>query len=196
MPRPSHPTLLLLLALALTACEPPARGRLDAIATLASTNQPAAAARLNADWAAGRLTMDDSLTLAHDLLDAGDARAPAFAAAVLQTIEDRAASINSAAEFEIFWRRVGRLAFKAALAYFEAGQFDEAARWVFAGTTRWQTDLYWLKYTDHDALASYCLARTGRAAEGVQRLRDRPSLDGDAAEALRVLTTGRTSEGP
>jgi hypothetical protein len=164
-----------------------AAGRLDAIATLASTNQPGAAAQLNADWADGRVTMDESLTLAHSLLDAQDPRGAGFGAAVLQTIEDRRSTINDAGEFEIFWRRVGRLAFKVAVAEFEGGRYAEAARWVFAGTTRWQTEMYWLKYPDHDAVASYCLARTGRHAEAVGRLRDRASLEGDAAEALRVL---------
>jgi hypothetical protein len=161
--------------------------RLDAIATLASTNPPAAAAQLNADWGDGRLTLSESLDLAHELLDAKDPRGATFGGAVLQTIEDRRSTINDAGEFEIFWRQVGRLAFKVAVAEFEAGRFDDAARWVFAGTTRWQTDLYWLKYPDHDAVASYCLARTGRHAEAVGRLRDRPSLEGDAEEALRVL---------
>lgn len=174
------------VAVGLAGCDQ-STGRLDAIATLASTNLPAATAQLNQDWASHRLTMDDSITLAHDLLDAKDPRGAALGAAVLQTIEDRAGSINDGAEFEIFWRRVGRLAFKVSLAEFEAGRFDEAARWTFAGTTRWQTDLYWLKYPDHDAVASYSLARTGRWAEAVGRLRDRASLEGDAQEALRVL---------
>ena len=173
-------------SLAVLGCER-SGGRLDAIATLASTNVPGASAQLGQDWGDGRLTMDDSLTLAHDLLDAKDPRGAGFGAAVLQTIEDRAGSINDGGEFEIFWRRVGRLAFKVAVAEFEAGRFDEAARWVSGGTTRWQTDLYWLKYPDHDAVASYCLARTGRHGEAVARLRDRPSLEGDAAEALRNL---------
>lgn len=185
MPRLGVWVLVLFLPI-LGGCDP-SPTRLEAIASLASTNVPGAAAQLNQDWASGRLTMDDSLTLAHDLLDAGDARGAAFGAAVLQTIEDRRGSINDRAEFEIFWRRVGRLAFKTALAEFEAGRFDQAARWAFAGTTRWQTDMYWMKYPDHDAVASYSLARTGRWAEGVARLRDRPALDADAAEALRVL---------
>lgn len=171
------------------------QGRLDAIATLASTNLPAATTQLNQDWSSGRLAMDDSITLAHDLLDRHDPRGRAFGAAVLQTIEDRVAQINDAAEFEIFWRRVGRLAFKTAVAGFEVQEFADAARWVFAGTTRWQTDQYWLKYPDHDAVASYCLARTGNNAAAIQRLQDRPALEGDAAEALRVLTGHGTSGG-
>lgn len=178
--------------LSLAGCDQ-SEGRLDAIATLASTNVPGASAQLNADWGDGTLTMSDSLDLAHQLLDRGDPRGAGFGAAFLQTIEDRRGSINDGGEFEIFWRQVGRVACKVAIAEFEAGRFDEAARWVFAGTTRWQTDQYWLKYTDHDALASYCLARTGRMQEAVSRLRDRPTLEGDAAEALRVLT-GRSGE--
>lgn len=188
-------TVVVLSTFILAACDN-SGGRLDAVATLASTNIPAASAQLNTDWGSGRLTMDDSLTLAHDLLDAGDPRGAGLGAAVLQTIETRRAAISDAAEFEIFWRRVGRLACKTALADFQAGRFDEAARWVFAGTTRWQTELYWLKYPDHDALASYCLAQTGQRTQGIQRLRDRPMLDGDAAEALRVLSGQGGGGGP
>ncbi len=179
-------TLVLGCFLSVAGCDR-STGRLDAIATLALTNVSGASAQLHADWADGTLTMSDSLDLAHVLLDQGDPRGPGFGAAVLQTIEDRRGSINDAGEFEIFWRRVARVACKVAVAEFEAGRYDEASRWVFAGTTRWQTDQYWLKYSDHDAIASYCLARTGRMAEAVARLRDRPSLEGDAAEALRVL---------
>jgi hypothetical protein len=174
-------------ALAVLAGCDRAPGRADAIATLASTNVPAAAVQLNQDWASGRLVMSDSIDLAHTLLDAGDPRGAGFGAAVLQTIEDRRDQINDGAEFEIFWRQVGRLACKTALADFQADRFDDAARWVFGGTARWQSEAYWMRYPDHDALASYCLTRTGRRTEAIQRLEDRPALDGDAAEALRVL---------
>lgn len=168
-------------------CNPP-NNRLLAIATLASTNVVGAETQLNEDLDSGRVSVDEILTVAHELLDQGDSRGHAFGAAVLEVIESRQSRLNRGGEFEIFWRRVGRLAFKSAAAAFEGERFEEAARLVFAGTTRWQTDMYWLKYPDHDALASYCLARTGRWAEGVHRLRDRPSLEGDAAEALRILT--------
>ena len=171
----------------LFGCNPP-NNRLLAIATLASTNAVGAETQLNEDLDSGGVSVDEIVTVAHDLLDQGDSRGHAFGAAVLGVIESRQSRLNRGGEFEIFWRRVGRLAFKSAAAAFEGERFEEAARLVFAGTTRWQTDMYWLKYPDHDALASYCLARTGRWAEGVHRLRDRPSLEGDAAEALRILT--------
>src|SRR5688572_23122907 len=86
---------------------------LDRCTTLAATNRAAASAALLAAWKAGEITFEDALTRAHDLLEKGE-DASGFAGAVLDfgvSIQDR---LNPSGEMEIFWFRVGRLAFRGA----------------------------------------------------------------------------------
>jgi hypothetical protein len=62
---------------------------------------------------------------------------------------------------------------------------------VLAGPQRWQTEAYWQRCPNHDALASIVLDANGRRQEAVSRLADRPDLDGPALEVYEKLTGRR-----
>lgn len=159
---------------------------LERVAALAATNRPAAMIELVSAIDAKRFTFDAALTRAHQKLDAGE-DAAAFAGAVLDAslrLEDR---FNASAEYELFWRRVGRLACAGAAVAMKHGRAQEARTIVLNGPDRWKTEMYWLAYPDHDALASLVLHANGERAEAVRRLQDRTVLEGQAAEALAAI---------
>lgn len=190
---PSLPRAIALVALAILISPIPACDQkprlLAGVVAQSGTNRSAAAASIAGLIRRGKLSSDEVLTLAHDKLAAGEDATP-FAGAVLDALVLLDGELADGGEFEIFYRRIGRLALAAAMRAIEKERFDEAAELVFAGPKRWQTEAYWLRYTDHDALASMLLARTGKRREAVDRLRSRPVLEGDAAEAMKALTGG------
>lgn len=157
------------------------------IVTQASTSRSTAASSIAALIKQGKLSTDEVLTLAFDKLERGE-DATAFAGAVLDSFVLLEGWLPNGQEFEIFYRRIGRLALAAALRAVEKERLDEARELVFAGPKRWQTEAYWLRYADHDALASMIMARTGEKQAAIERLRSRPILEGDAAEAMKALT--------
>lgn len=163
---------------------------LERCVALAGTNRAGAAAALLAAWNAKELTFEDALNRAHDLLEKGE-DASAFAGAVLDFGVAIQSRFNTSGEMEIFWFRVGRLAFRGALAAFQAGRVEEARSIVLAGPKRWQTEAYWLRYRDHDALTSIILDASGETSEALNRLRDRTYLEGDAEETLHALENRR-----
>lgn len=186
-----HAIALVALAILISpipACDQKPR-LLAGVVAQSGTNRSAAAASIAGLIRRGKLSSDEVLTLAHDKLAAGEDATP-FAGAVLDALVLLDGELADGGEFEIFYRRIGRLALAAAMRAIEKERFDEAAELVFAGPKRWQTEAYWLRYTDHDALASMLLARTGKRREAVDRLRSRPVLEGDAAEAMKALTGG------
>jgi hypothetical protein len=186
----SVPALVGVLAWTLAAGCRRAPDPLDRIAALAATNRPAAMVELVGAINAKRVTFDSALNRAHEKLEAGE-DAAAFAGAVLDAslrLEDR---FNNGAEFEIFWRRVGRLAFRGALAAMQRGRAQEARTLVLNGPDRWKNEPYWIANPDHDALASVVLSATGERAEAIRRLQERTVLDAEAADALAALQRGR-----
>jgi hypothetical protein len=181
----------LLLAVVIAGGCVRAPDRLDPCVTQASTSRPAAAASLLAGFKAGELTFNECLDRAHDLLDQGDPRAPAFAGAVLDLGASIEGELPSGGEFEIFWFRIGRLACKSAAAASQAGRLREAESLVLAGPKRWQVEAYWLRYPDHDGLASMILHANGRTAEALSRLSERSVLRDEAEEAYELIRKGR-----
>lgn len=181
-------TLLALLSATplLSACDQKPR-LIAGVVAQASTSRTTAASNIAALIKQGKLTTDEMLTLAFDKLERGE-DATDFAGAVLDSFVMLEGWLADGQEFEIFYRRVGRLALAAALRASEKGRFDEARELVFAGPKRWQTEPYWLRYPDHDAMASMLMARTGDKQGAIERLRSRPLLEGDAAEAMKALT--------
>ncbi len=173
---------------ALGACGgPPPGDFLSACAASAKTSRTNAAGTMIAAFKAGQITAEDAINAAHDRLEAGE-DATQFAGAVLDmllTVEDR---LPRGAEFEIFWMRVGQLAFRAALTAHNSGRPDEAYGLVLAGPKRWQTEPYWLRSPNHDALASIVLDENGERARAIARLRERPVLEGAAHDVYEKLT--------
>lgn len=113
--------------------------------------------------------------------------ATAYAGAVLDAIQTAQGTLQQGPEFEIFWMKVGRLAFLSAEEAFQAGREAEAATLMLGGGSRWQNEPYWLRYSSHDALVSIILARSGRREEAISRLQSRPDLNGEAARILQEL---------
>lgn len=139
-----------------------------------------------------------AIDLAYDRLVAVEANeegassegATAFAGAVLDAIGACEPELPSSGEFEFFWMKVGRLAFKSAEECMANGRIAEAQTLVFGCGERWQHEAYWLRYPDHDGLASYILASSGRKEQGIRRLESRPHLDGFAKEVLEIIRPG------
>jgi hypothetical protein len=138
----------------------------------------------------GTVDVSNAIDFAYTELDQGR-DATALAGAILDAVQQTESKFNSGGEFELFWMRVGRLAFKSAEHAHAAGNLPLAQSLVFAGPKRWQHSSYWERYSDHDGLASVILAKSGRREEAIARLRSRPSLDGVAAEVLGMLEKGQ-----
>lgn len=139
----------------------------------------AASAANSANPAAGATALINASLFATAVLDAGQ---------VLELqpdAEDRLGGTNP--EQEIAWWSVGRLAFNAASNLQLAGRTKDARAAVLAGPKRWQTDSYWNRFADHDALAAVIMAQNNETAEALKRLRSRPFLEPPADEVLRTL---------
>lgn len=157
----------------------------------------AAAQSLAALIIGGRVTIADAIDDAVSRLDAameagrGTTAETAYAGAVLDAAVLAEDSLPQGGEFELMWMKLGRLAFLAAEEAHAQDRVPEAMTLVMAGPLRWQTEAYWLRYTDHDALASVVLAKSGRVAEATMRLQGRPVLEGQALVVFELLTAPR-----
>ncbi|MBI1189692.1 MAG: hypothetical protein GC200_03300 [Tepidisphaera sp.] len=198
--------MLLLGGLALSGChknDPLLEAA--ALTNSVSGGRTAGSAALVKSWKAGDLKLDAAMNLAFDYLESAkdnrplkgttvivpSANATNFAGAVLDALEQVQSQLPQAGEFEIFWMRVGGLAFAAAEEAHAAGRVAEARTLVFAGGKRWQNDAYWQGHSAHDGLASVILAKSGERAEAIARLRDRADLNGVAAEVYEMLQKGQ-----
>ena len=176
-----------------------------ATANSVSGGRSASTALLVKSWEAGDLKLDDAMNLAFDYLESAKSNRPLkgtnvivpspnatnYAGAVLDALEQVQSQLPQGGEFEIFWMRVGGLAFAAAEEAHAAGRVAEARTLVFAGGKRWQNDAYWQSHSAHDGLASVILARSGERSEAISRLRDRADLNGVAAEVYQMLLKGQ-----
>ena len=187
-----NPKLLVCLTLGavvwLAGCDDP-RARLAGSLEVAQTGagRSAAADALVADFRAGRVTLDLAIDHAFFTLDDGQA-AYAYIGAVLDFADRISDAIPASPEAsELLLRRLGRLAFAGAESAAAAGDVGTARSLVFAGPKRWQDEAYWLRYPDHDALASMLLAATGDRSEALRRLEARPVLFAPADEAFERI---------
>jgi hypothetical protein len=114
-----------------------------------------------------------------------------FAGAVLDAIEALGAKLPQDSEREMFWMRVGGLAFAASEEAFANKRLAEARTLIFAGGVRWQNEAYWVRHSGHDALASVVLAQSGERGEARLRLENRSDINGLAAQVLEDLRAGR-----
>lgn len=191
--------ILAVMALVLPGCDSE-QSRLAALAARAASptaGRAATATQMAQFMAADKVSADAALTMAFDMVEeakktpgdgAKSAAATAFAGVVLDAIAANESSFNQAAEFEMFWQRIGGLAFTAAEEAHANGRLGEADSLVLAGGKRWQSEYYWSRRPDHDALAAWIWARVGRQTEAIQRLRSRADLQPPADEVLKKLT--------
>ncbi len=189
--------LLALLLVVLPACDRTADTLAKARAQAAApVGRAAAAAILVAEFPPkGTMLPGDAIDHAAALIEqagaTGDTKmsmqATAYAGAVLDAIQSAQASLQQGPEYEIFWMKVGRLAYAAAEEAFQAGREPEAATLMLAGGTRWQNEPYWQRYPNHDALVAIILARAGRRDEALARLGSRVHLEGEADRIYQDL---------
>jgi hypothetical protein len=174
-------------AVSITGCDDP-RARLVEHERLASQSSSAAGRQavtdaLVADFRAGRISMDLALDHAFFTIEQGRAD-PVYLGAILDFVERTADSIPDSAEHSAFLLiRIGRLAYQAAEASYLSGDLPAAASLMLAGPDRWQSEAYWLRYPDHDALVAVILVQTGKRNEALRRLDGRSVLRGPAEEA-------------
>lgn len=162
--------------------------RLEILAGAAQKNGRAqTAANLKAESDAGNISFSDALTRAEELVQAGDPNALAFAGAVLDLAEMMGDELPRGGEFEIFWRRVGRLAYTSAHAAFEAGDYETGSMLVLAGPDRWKNDPYWIAYPNHEILVALSMAYRGDARGGIALLDQRTPQPEEYAQAIRDL---------
>lgn len=175
--------------------------RLAALAARASSptgGRGAVAPQLAQMIKAGQITYDEAIdaafesveTAAADASGATSATATAFAGSVLDAIAINKDGMLTGAEFELFWMRVGGLAFKAGEEAASKGRLAEARTLVLAGSDRWQNEFYWTRRPDHDALTSAVMASVGERSEARQRLENRSDLQSPASEVLEKLRRG------
>jgi len=192
--------LLLALLLLLPACKPtdPVQ-RAHATATAPTGGRAPASTQIATDWRAKAITIDKCIDFGFELLDAvkngtpihgkvpTSLEATTFAGAVLDATLILTNELPTTAETEIFWQRLGGLAFAAAEEARAANRGPEALTLVTAGAPRWQTESYWRLHPTHDGLASWLLAEGGKKAEALDRLRSRGDLDGFAKQTYDAI---------
>lgn len=189
------------VAFALPGCES-SSDRLAALAARAASptgGRAAVAPQMAQMIKAGQISYDEALTAAFEAVEtaekdqtgAGSAAATAFAGSVLDAITLNKDGMLAGVEFELFWMRVGGLAFKAGEEAANRGRLPEARSLVLAGSDRWQNEFYWSKRPDHDALASAVMAAVGEKTEAIRRLENRPDLESPAKELLDTLKRGK-----
>lgn len=192
------PLACFVMAPCLSACEDQ-RSRVEksyALAAAPTGGRGAAAAAIVSDHRAKTLTIGAAMDFAFQkLTECEKAGSPAtlstaatdYAGAVLDAISQLGTELPQAAEFELMWMQVGRLAFKAAEEAHASGRLPDANSLILAGGTRWQHDAYWERYSDHDALVAVLLAKAGDRGGAIHRLRSRVELNGVAAEVYQML---------
>lgn len=163
---------------------------LESYAAQAKTSRATVTSGLVASFKAGQVTADEAITLAASKLEAGE-DAVDFAWAVLDMLKAVETQLPNAGEFEIFWRRVGRLSFWAAQTAYTKGRLSDSASLMEAGPDRWKNEAYWLRYPDHDALVAIILDASGQRGQAIQRLGSRPELLGAAEEVYQRMTGRR-----
>jgi len=186
--------LAALLATLVSGCENE-QARLDAIvAALPTSTRAAATQSLKADFDAGDITFEASMIRAEEMLEADHADhadGPLFAGAVLDMavlIEDK---LPKGGEFELFWRRIGRLAYNASYSAYEQQDYDSIDTLILAGPTRWQREPYWIAYPNHEILVAFSMAHQGNTGAGIGLLSDRmPMPDGylEAIDSLKEIS--------
>ncbi|MEM8757447.1 MAG: hypothetical protein AAGF47_06675 [Planctomycetota bacterium] len=179
--------LAVLAAGVLAGCEDP-EAVLDRIQA-ASVAAPivTTADELEAAFTADRITFESTLIRAEDLLDGDDPAAVAFAGATLELatrIEDR---LPRGGEFELFWRRIGQLAYRAAFRAMEAGDWATGGDLVEAGPARWRRETYWRAYPNHDVLVAVALGQRGEPGAGIRRLQSRITQTPEMEAAIGQL---------
>ncbi|MEK6702146.1 MAG: hypothetical protein AABZ53_07775 [Planctomycetota bacterium] len=192
--------ILTIVAASLTGGCESEQSRLAALAARAASptaGRAATATQMAQFMSADKISPDAALTMAFDMVEeakktpsdgARSAAATAFAGTVLDAIAIVEGTLAQAAEFELFWQRVGGLAFNAAEEAHANGRLAEADSLVLAGGKRWQNEYYWSRRPDHDGLVAWIWARVGRQNEAIQRLRSRADLQPPADEVLKALT--------
>lgn len=162
------------------------------VAAAPTGGRTAAAQQLAADWTAGSLKISEAVDYAHELVECAaggtafrdtgavpaSVDATAFAGAVLDACTLVSTSLPRDDNATIFWMKMGRLAFRAAEEAHAAGRLPESLSLAFAGPERWQTEAYWRRSPDHDALAAVILAKSGRRGEAISRLQSRGGAGG------------------
>jgi hypothetical protein len=195
-------SLLLLVAIGCVfavgvgGCSPPSRGPAAYYAQAQTAGRAAAAAGMAADWRAKKLQLSDCLDLAFNHVDnGGDNASLTFAGAVLDFAELIEKELPQSGEMEFLWVRIGGLAGAAGEKSYNAGDIKMARTLVLAGPRRWQTDAYWMRHPNHDAIAAYVLFHSGEGAEAIRRLRSRPDLNDAQQLALEEIQAGMRGGG-
>lgn len=164
------------------------RAHLDAVVIAAqNATRPQITQRLVSEFDQGNITFEASLIRAEELLEAGDSNATLFAGAVLDFAKAIESDLPKGGEFELFWRRIGRLAYNASYDAFERQDYEEADTLVLAGPNRWQRDSYWIAYPNHEILVAYSLAHRGDAKAGIRLLQRRTPTPDSYAGAIDTL---------
>lgn len=156
-----------------------------------TAGRAAAAAGMAADWRAKKLLLNDCINFAFERIDAdGDTASLIFAGAVLDFAQLIEKELPREPEMELFWTRLGGLAGAAGEKAYNAGDIKLARSLVLAGPMRWQTEAYWMRHPNHDAIAAYVLFLSGEGGEAIRRLRSRPDLSPAQEQAMQDIQAG------
>ena len=196
--------VLLILGLPMGGCDTRASILSAHAGAAEATGRAGTAAALAADFDRGLITFSDAMDVAGTLLEPTDASDPTpgatiFAGAVLDWSVRLGPTLPQGADHEIFWHRVGQLAYDAAYIASEQGRAGEAWTLVLAGPDRWKRDSYWRRYPNHDALVSILMSMFADAREAQHRLdrrgTDHPAFDDARAIMRDVLRAKRDASG-
>ena len=192
--------LITMLLAALSGCRPADPVQRAYATTIApAAGRTSASMEIATGWRSKLLTLDKCIDFAFELLDGvrngtpvggkvpASVDATSFAGAVLDATIILERELPVGPEHEIFWQRLGGLAFAAAEEARAAGRGPEALGLVLGGAKRWQSDAYWYLHPTHDGLVSWLMAEGGMQGAALQRLAQRPNLEGFAKETYEKL---------
>lgn len=160
------------------------KGRATSYAAQTAMWRAALANAMAADWRAGNLLLDDCLDLAFAKLDTpADPSALIFAGAVLDFAAQVQAQLPKGDEYLLLYFRIGGLAGHAATVAYNAADYPTARSLVLAGPSRWQSDAYWDRHPNHDALVARLMFLSGEESESIRWLRRHDAMHDELQRA-------------
>lgn len=161
-----------------------------------TTTRATAAAAMAADWRAEKILLDDAMNLAFEHIEKdADAASLEFAGAVLDFAAQVQREIPQGDEFLLMYFRFGGLAGQSATVAYNNGDFATGRSLVLSGPGKWQSDAYWDRHPNHDALVGRLMFLTGEESQALRWLRRHDVMDDELRRAHDEITEAQRARG-
>lgn len=163
----------------------------------ATTSRSAAATAMAADWKAEKILLDDCMNLAFERIEKdGDAASLEFAGAVLDFAAQVQRDLPQGDQYLMMYFRFGGLAGQAATIAYNNGDYAAGRSLVLAGPAKWQSDAYWDRHPNHDALVARLMFLTGEESQALRWLRRHDAMDDELRRAENEIIAAQRAKTP